>query len=95
MKEQVEEFDDPNEPKFNGDGEELSDLLQVGDNFVVLVVEWNVIGVDFYILQCQHQKFMVSEPFACVWGCEFDIGDYVVARTYYQKWGWGISHMCF
>jgi hypothetical protein len=89
VKEQVEEFDDPNETEFSGDGEKLFNLLQVGDNFVVLVVEGNVEGVNFYILQCQHQKFMVSEPFASVWGCEFDIGDYVVAKTYYQKWGWG------
>ncbi len=50
MKEQVEEFDDLNEPEFSGDGEELSNLLQVGDNIVVLVVEGNVEGVDFYIL---------------------------------------------
>jgi hypothetical protein len=46
----MEEFDDPNEPKFGGDGEELFDLLQVGDNFVVLVVEGNTKGVNFYIL---------------------------------------------
>ncbi len=28
-------------------------------------------------------------PFACVWGCEFEMGNYVVAKTYYQKWGKG------
>ncbi len=46
----MEKFDDPNELEFGGDGEELSDLLQVGDNFVVLVVEGNTKGVNFYIL---------------------------------------------
>jgi hypothetical protein len=30
---------------------------------------------------------MVSEIFSCVWGCEFEVGDYVVAQTYYRKWG--------
>jgi hypothetical protein len=48
----MEEFDDPNEHKFGGDCEELSDLLQVGDNFVVPVVEGNAKGMNFYILQC-------------------------------------------
>jgi hypothetical protein len=48
----MEEFDDPNEPEFGGDGEELYDLLQVGDNFVVPIVKGTVEGVDFYILQC-------------------------------------------
>ncbi len=38
---------------------------------------------------------MVSEHFACVWGCEFDMGDYVVARTYYQKWGQGSQSYLF
>jgi hypothetical protein len=56
VKKQMEEFDDPNEPKFGGDGEELLDLLQVGDNFFILAIEGNAKGVDFYILQCQHQN---------------------------------------
>jgi hypothetical protein len=39
---------------------------------------------------------MVDESFACVWGCEFDTSDYVVAaRTYYQKWGWGNESYVF
>ncbi len=63
--------------------------VQIGDNFEVRAIEGNVEGVDFYVLQCQRPKFMVCEPFACVWGCEFEMGNYVVARTYYQKWGKG------
>ncbi len=55
--------------------------------FVVPIIKGNVEGVDFYILQCQHRKFMINEPFTCVWGCEFDTTNYVVAGTYCQKWG--------
>jgi hypothetical protein len=72
---------------FGGDGEEQSDVLNIGDNFVVPAEEGNSEGVDFYILQCQQPKFRVPEPFDCVWGCHFDAGDYVVGATYYQKWG--------
>ncbi len=32
---------------------------------------------------------MVHDSFQCVWGFEFDAGDYVVTRTYNQKWGKG------
>lgn len=72
---------------FGGDGEEMSDLINVGDNFVVPAEAENEEGVEFYILQCQIPKFRVVQPFQCVWGCEFDAGDYVIGGTYYQKWG--------
>jgi hypothetical protein len=38
---------------FGGDGEEISDLIIVGDNFVVPTEAENEEGVDFYIFQCQ------------------------------------------
>ncbi len=85
----MEEYEDHEKWEFGGDGEDLSNLLQVGDNFVVPVVEGNDERVDFYVLQCQRTKFMVCESFQCFWGFHFDVGDYVVARTYYQKWGKG------
>ncbi len=49
----TEEFEDLDEWKFGRDDEELSDLLQTSDNFVVAVVKGNAEGVQFYILQCQ------------------------------------------
>jgi hypothetical protein len=39
--------------------------------------------MEFYVLQCQHAKFMVKEAFECVWGGKFDAGDSVVIGTYY------------
>jgi hypothetical protein len=35
---------------FGGDGEEMSDFINVGDNFVVSTETDNEEGVDFYIL---------------------------------------------
>jgi hypothetical protein len=29
----------------------------------------------------------MKEPFECVWGMRFGVGNYVVASTYYQWWG--------
>jgi hypothetical protein len=72
---------------FGADGEEISDLVNMGDNFVIPAEADNEEGVDFYILQCQTPKFKVLEPFKCVWGCKFDAGDYVIGGTYFQKWG--------
>ena len=73
--------------KFGGDRQEMSDLLNIGDNFVVPVEEDNAKGVQFYTLQCQQPKFKVTASFKCVWRCEFQAGDFIVAATYYQKQG--------
>ena len=67
--------------------ETLGDLVNVGDNFAVPAIEGNDEGVDFYILQCQRKKQIVREKFTCVWGGQFEVGEYVIAGTYYQKWG--------
>lgn len=92
---QMEEYEDHEEWEFGGHGEDLLDLLQAGDNFVILAIEGNDVGVDFDVLQCQRAKFMVHESFQCVWGCHFDVGDHVVTLTYYQKWGRGSQNYVF
>jgi hypothetical protein len=83
VREQVMENLDKEDWAFGGDGEEMSDLLNVGDNFVVPIEADNEEGMDFYILQCQTPKFKVVESFKCIWGCEFDACDYVIGGTYY------------
>jgi hypothetical protein len=60
-------------------------MLQIGDHFAILAMEGNVESVDFYVLQCQQPKFLFREYFAYVWGGEFEVGDFLVAGTYYQK----------
>jgi hypothetical protein len=77
---------DDEEWEFGRNGEEVLDLLNIGDNFVVPIERDNSEGVDFYILQCQRPKFKVRESFTCVWGCEFEAGDLAIGGAYYQKW---------
>jgi hypothetical protein len=44
----------------------MSDLINVGYNFVVPIETDNKEDVDFYILQCQIPKFKVVDPFKYV-----------------------------
>ena len=73
----------------------LGDLVEVGDNFVVPAEEDNDEGVDFYILQCQRHREVVTEKFTCAWGGEFDMGQHVIVGQYYQKWGTGTKNYVY
>lgn len=70
---------DPEEWEYGGVGEELGNLLQVGENFAVPAPDENDEGVEFYILQCQKPKFLVEVAFVCPWGGDFRRGDYAIA----------------
>lgn len=72
-----------------GDGEDLTALVCVGDNFAILAQESNNEGVELYILQCQQATHIVAKRFTCPWGGEFNVGDHVIIGFYYQKWGCG------
>jgi hypothetical protein len=50
VREQMLENLDQEDWAFGGDGEEISDLVNVGDNFVVFAEADNEEGVDFYFL---------------------------------------------
>jgi hypothetical protein len=73
--------------EFGGEGGSKGDMLNIGDNFAISTEEDNNEGVEFYVLQCQRLKFFVKEPFECVWRGSFEVGNCVVAGTYYQRWG--------
>jgi hypothetical protein len=47
------------------EGQDLGNLLQIGDNFAILAKEGNEEGIGFYVLQCQKAKYMVQEAFTC------------------------------
>lgn len=92
VQEQIDAHDDPEHWVHDGEDEEdgcSADLLQVGDNFMIPAPPDNDEGVEFYVLQCQKAKFEVHEDFLCPWGEDFEKGDFVVAGTYYQKYGRG------
>lgn len=73
--------------EYGGDGDELADVLEIGDNFAIPAEAENNENVLFYILYCQKRKFLVRERFKCPWGGWIEAGEYVVVGTYYQKWG--------
>lgn len=83
----MSQYEDEGMSEYGGDGDELADILEIGDNFAVPAEAGNDENVTFYILQCQKPKFLVRERFKCPWGGWIDEGEYVVAGTYYQKWG--------
>jgi hypothetical protein len=41
------------ESQFGDDGDALTNMLYIGDNFVVLAEDGNEEGVQYYLLQCQ------------------------------------------
>jgi hypothetical protein len=75
------------ELQFGTDGDELSALLEVGDNFAVVASTDNDEGVEFFIICCSRGVHEVKVAFTCHWGTSFQVGDKVVCGTYYQKWG--------
>ena len=85
--ETMDEYENDEDWEFGGEGGSIGDMLNIGDNFAVPAEEDNDEGVEFYILQCQRSRFVVKEAFECVWGGSFEVGNCVVAGTYYQRWG--------
>jgi hypothetical protein len=83
----MDEHDREEDWEFGGKHGVLGDVFVIGDNFAVPVEVDNEDGVDFYILQCQRPRFVVTEPFECIWGSTFHACDFTVAGTYYQRWG--------
>ena len=46
-------------------------------------------GIEFYILQCQRQKYQLQAPLVYPWGAKFKTGKYINEHTYYRKFGRG------
>ena len=86
---------DGTESQFGGEEDSLADLLELGDNFAVLVEANNKKGIQFYILACLRKKFLIREAFVYKWDFEFSVGDYAIQGRYYQKWAPLINPMCF
>jgi hypothetical protein len=75
--------------QLGGDLDDLTNDIDIGKKFAVLAEEGNDKGVVYYVLQCQHRKFVVGEDFTCIWGNDFEVGDHAVEGIYYQRWGMG------
>ena len=65
---QIEEMDDEANWVYDGISEEVGDLVEIGDNFMIPAEEGNEDGVEYYILQCVAKKFVLQESMTCPWG---------------------------
>ncbi len=68
-------------------GDELANVLEIGDNLAINVEDGNLEGVVFYLILCTKALHKVKESFIDNWRTSFDVDDDVVAGFYYQKWG--------
>lgn len=68
---QIEEIDDEANWVSDGISEEVDDLVDIGENFMIPAEEENEDRVEFYILQCQAKKFVLAEPKTCPLGGVF------------------------
>ena len=51
-------------------------------------------NVEFYRLMYTKKPFVCKKAITCVWGKTFEIGDFIIEGTYYQKYGTG-HDTCF
>jgi hypothetical protein len=77
----IEEFGNMEKWKFGGHREEPNICSNIR---TILWFQWlkGWWRGKFYNLQYQWKKIMIHDSFECVWGFEFDVGDYVVTKTY-------------
>jgi hypothetical protein len=64
----MSQYEDEGMSEYGGDGDELADVLEIGENFAVPAEVGNKENVTYYILQCQKRKFLVCDRFKCPWG---------------------------
>ena len=74
---------------YDGISQEVDDLVDISDNFMIPAEEDNEDGVEFYILQCQAKKFVLAKPMTCPWRGIFRAGDVVIRAKYYKNYGRG------
>lgn len=70
------------------DADFLSDMVEVGDNFVVRAKEENGKCRDFFILKCTRTKYTLEQSMVNPWDadCTWDPGFILVEGTYYQQY---------
>ena len=70
---------------YQGRGDTLSDVLNVGDNFVVNAEEGNSEGVDFYILKCTVSKQCATQNILDAWGNVVSTGTFYIEGIFYAR----------
>ena len=65
--------------------ETLSDVIYVGDNFVVNAEEGNSEGVDYYILTCTVSKQCAMQNIVDAWGNFVSVGTFYIEGIFYAQ----------
>ena len=64
----------------------LADMLELGDNFVVVFAPNDVDNEEYYIALCKEPKVaLTQQQLTDGWGNVFNPGDEVIQGMYYQK----------
>ena len=63
----------------------LADMLEMGDNFAVIVAPTNTNNEEYYIAICKQPKVVLFEQIKDGWGNVFNPGDEVIQGVYYEK----------
>lgn len=83
----VEIANDEDEWEHGGNGEDILQSLEIGDNFVVDATLGNEEDCEFYVTYCKKLIFEVSaDGLNNDWGNSFELGYIVIGGRYYQRW---------
>jgi hypothetical protein len=93
--EQIAEMDNEENWVHNDILVQIRNLVEVGNNFMVLVAEEIDNVVEYYILQYWMSKFFLDEAFTCPWEGSFNVGDEVIRGKYFKKHGRGDKSYVF
>ena len=86
-KEGIEEDTENIEKEFTyqGFGDNLSDVIYVGDNLSINVEEGNPKGVDFYLLKCTVCKQCATHNIVDAWGNVVSAGTFYIEGIFYAR----------
>ena len=68
-----------------GNGDQLSDALMVGDTFAVNAEEGNPEGADFYLLKCIQTKTLATTAICDGWDNNIGPGTFYVTGVFYER----------
>jgi len=69
--------------KFGVNAMYFASLLELGDNFAILVGDDSEQNIDFNLLVFTRKMFIYIESFVCKWGESFAVGDKIIQERYY------------
>ena len=71
--------------RYQGFGDTLSDVIYIGNNFIVNAKDGNSNGVDFYLLSCIVCKQCATHNIVDAWENVVFIGTFYIEGTFFNK----------